>query len=98
WRCGKTRSEILTAEEAKTLTDGFGPVYRRCDHCEKTTEWIEAVAERDAAEGAKEHPSGARSTYRSSNDRPVAQGQERLATESERDEVNAMLYKFHGVQ
>jgi len=97
-RCGEAMSEILTEEEAKTIKDGVGPVYRHCDHCEKTTGWIEAVAECDATEGAKQHSSGARSTSRSSNDRPVAHGQERMATESERDEINDMVYKPDVVQ
>jgi hypothetical protein len=64
-------------------------------------EWratIEAAAERDATEGAPQHPAAARSTSWSSNDRPVAHGQERLATTSERDEMEAMLYEHDAVQ
>jgi hypothetical protein len=97
-RCGKTTSEILTEVEARTIKDAIGPVYRYCDRCEKTTGWIEAAAERDATEGAKQHPAAAQSTSRSSNDRPVAHGQERLATASERDEMEAMLYEHDAVQ
>ena len=97
-RCGKTMSEILTEVEARTIRDGIGPVYRHCDCCEKTTGWIEAAAERDATEGAPQHPAAARSTSRSSYDRPVAHGQERLATTSERDEMEAMLYEHDAVQ
>jgi hypothetical protein len=97
-RCGKTMPEILTEVEARTIRDGIGPVYRHCDHCERTTGWIEAVAEGDAREKAKQRPAGARSTSGSSNDSPVAHGQERLATASERDEVIAMLYKPGAVQ
>jgi len=97
-RCGKTMSEILTEVEARTIRDGIGPVYRHCDRCEKTTGWIEAAAERDATEGAPQHPAAARSTSRSSYDRPVAHGQERLATTSERDEMEAMLYEHDAVQ
>jgi hypothetical protein len=97
-RCGKTMSEILTEAEARTIRDGIGPVYRHCDRCEKTTGWIEAAAERDATEGAPQHPAAARSTSWTSNDRPVAQGQERLATTSERDEMEAMLSEHDAVQ
>ena len=97
-RCGKTMSEILTVVEASTIRDGVGPVYRHCDRCEKMTGWIEAPAERDATEGAKQRPAAARSTSRSSNDRPVAHSQERLATSSERDEMEAMLHELDAVQ
>ena len=97
-RCGKTMSDILTEAEARTIRDGVGTVYRHCDRCEKTTGWIEAAAERDVTEGAKQHQTAARSTSRSSNDRPVAQGQERLATTSERDEMEAMLSEHDAVQ
>ena len=97
-RCGKTMSEILTEAEARTIRDGIGPVYRHCDRCEKTTGWIEAAAERDATEGAKQYPAAAQSTSRSSNDRSVAHGQERLATASERDEIDAMLCEHDAAQ
>jgi hypothetical protein len=97
-RCGKIMSEILTEVEARTIRDGVGPVYRQCDRCEKTTGWIEAPAESDATDGAKQHPAAARSTSRSSNDRPVAHGQERLATASERDEMEAILHERDAVQ
>jgi hypothetical protein len=97
-RCGNTMSETLTEEEARTLKDGVGPVYRHCDKCERTTGWIEAAAKHGAAEEAKQHPVGARSTSGSGDDRPVAHGQERLATASERDEVDAMLDEPNSVQ
>jgi hypothetical protein len=90
-------SDILTEVEARTVRDGIGPVYRHCDRCEKTTGWIEASAERDAAEGAKQHTAAAQSTSRSSNDRPVAHGQERLATASERDGMEVMLKEHDAV-
>jgi hypothetical protein len=85
-RCGKTMSEILTEVEARTIRDGIGPAYRQ------------AAAERDATEGAPQHPTAARSTSGASNEGPVAHGQERLATPSERDEMEAMLYEHDAVQ
>jgi hypothetical protein len=94
-RCGNTMSEILTRVEARTIRDGIGPVYRHCERCEKMTGWIEAAAERDATEWTPQHPAATRSTNWSSNDRPVAHGQERLATASERDEMEAMLLTLH---
>jgi hypothetical protein len=97
-RCGNTMSEILTEVEARSIRDGIGPVYRHCDRCEKTTGWIEAAAKREATEGAKQHPAAARSTSWSSKDRPVAHGRERLATASERDEMEAMLHERDAVQ
>jgi hypothetical protein len=96
-RCGKTMPELLTDVEARTIRDGVGPVYRHCDRCEKTTGWIEAAALHDETEMASQHPAAPRSTSGSSNDWPndrrVAHGQERLATASERDEVNAVRFK-----
>ncbi len=91
-RCGETMSEILTEDEARKIKDGIGPVYRHCDRCEKTTGWIEAAAKRNATEELNRGKAGARSTSGSSDDRPVAHGQERLATIAERDEVDAILY------
>jgi|SRR5215471_11243670 len=92
-RCGETMWETLTEKEARTIKDGIGPVYRHCDHCEKTTGWIEAADKRSATEEAKQHPADVRSTSGSSNDRTIAHGQERLATASESDELDAMLYE-----
>lgn len=97
-RCGETMLETLTGEEARTIEDGIGPIYRHCVRCERTTGWIETATRCDATEGAKQHPAGARPISGSSNDRPVAHGQERLATASERDEVSAMLYEPAAVQ
>src|SRR5687767_10317054 len=99
-RCGKTMPGLLTEVEARTIRDGVGPVYRYCDRCEKTTGWIEAAAIRDETEMALQPPpymDESRSTSGSSNHwpnaRPIAHGHERLATTSERDEVNAMRVK-----
>ena len=97
-RCGKTMSEILTEVEERTIRDGIGPAYRHCDRCEKTTGWIEAAAKCDATEVAPQHPAAVRSTSGASNERSVAHGQERLATTSERDEMEAMMYEHDAVQ
>ena len=91
-RCGETSLETLTEEEAKTIQDGIGPVYRHCDHCEKTTGWIESAAKPDSPEEVKQDMTVARPTGGRGNDGLVAHGQERLATVSERDEVNAMRH------
>jgi hypothetical protein len=96
-RCGKTMPGLLTEVEARTIRDGVGPVYRYCDRCEQTTGWIEAAAMHDEMEIALQQLDASRSPSGSSNDwpndRPVAHGHERLATTSERDEVNAMRFK-----
>ncbi len=96
-RCGFSRSEILTGEEARILKDGIGPVYRQCDKCEKTTGWIE-TAVKHTTDAAKQQPVGAQSKSGSNKDRPVAHGQERLATATERDEIDAMLDEPYEVQ
>jgi hypothetical protein len=97
-RCGETMSETLTEEEARTIRHAVGPVYRNCVRCERTTGWIEAAARRNAKEKLKRRAAVARPLSESSNDRPVAHGQERLATVSERNEVDAMLCKPDVVQ
>src|SRR5262245_18944326 len=97
-RCGEAILETLTEEEANTIKDGIGPIYRHCDRCEKTTGWIEAAAKRNSTEEVKQDMAGARPTIGQGNDGLVAHGQERLATASERDEVNAMRYDPDTVQ
>jgi hypothetical protein len=50
-RCGMTKTEPLTEEEAKGLSDRISPVYRSCSRCGKTTGWIEARTAIAPAEG-----------------------------------------------
>ncbi len=39
-RCGATKTESVTKQEAQGITDRLGPVYRPCQQCEKITGWI----------------------------------------------------------
>lgn len=92
-RCGESRLESLTEEEAKKLRDAIEPIYRQCARCEKTTGWI----------GSAEAPAGGRELMpqRAQNqsenggaaaDRPSRKGHERMATQAERDNVNSMVH------
>lgn len=89
-RCGETRVEYLTEEESRMLNDATGPIYRQCERCGKTTGWINSsrpvTAMRASTPVLMQNQSvGARP----SENRPL-NGQERMATQAERDSVNSM--------
>ena len=87
-RCGETRLERLTEHEAQGISDGIRPVFRLCVQCGRTTGWIEARNQpgSDLPRRATEPATSSRAA-----ERFVLSGQERIATQSERDEVNEML-------
>ncbi|HWQ31981.1 MAG TPA: hypothetical protein VNQ79_03790 [Blastocatellia bacterium] len=76
-RCGETRLEWLSADEARRLADATGPVWQQCEHCGRTTGWIRATSGTGAMNGQRRTP----------------RGQERVATEAERNEVNRLLHQ-----
>ena len=90
-RCGETKLEFLTEAEARVTSDGIGPAYRHCERCGKVTGWIKArstQAEREeAGSGVSAQAAGML----------VPRGEERMATSSERDEVNAILRSSDGL-
>src|SRR5438128_1629977 len=94
-RCGETTLECLTEEEVRVTSDGIGPVYRPCGRCGKVTGWIKATSKHAEAEerGSAQQPVTNAQTVKSL----VPRGEERLATSSERDEVNARLRRPDGL-
>src|SRR2546425_919172 len=87
-RCRATRLEFLTEVEARAISDGIGPVYRQCERCGRMTGWIAARVERaETQPGMTRRPSASGQIA----ERLIPRGQERMATQSECDEVNAML-------
>lgn len=84
-RCGETSLEFLTETEAMTTSDGIGPAYRPCARCGKVTGWIQARSKR-----AERAETGSVANAETA-EKLVPCGQERMATSSERDEVNALL-------
>lgn len=81
-RCGLAREDLLTEEETEKLIAVVEPIYRYCEQCATTTGWI----------GGKPLPP------RTEHD-PLPQsrvgsgtqsGQERMATQAERDHVDSM--------
>jgi hypothetical protein len=84
-RCGETRLEMLTGEEAQILIDGVGPVYQQCERCGRLTGWIRAASRETTRERRGTSAREAAPEY------PTPHGQERLATRNERDEINEML-------
>jgi len=87
-RCGETRPELLTEAEERILNDGVGPVYRQCEQCEKTTGWIKG---RGLLESELAYLPFGQSVSNPITSQPVPSGQERMANQSELDEVDDLL-------
>jgi|GEM_PF-2676203 len=96
-RCGETRLEFLTEGEARAIADGVGPAYRPCERCGKMTGWIEARGKRASIEGTRNYPTAQQSARNQAAEGSVPRGQERMATQSERDEVDEMLRRPEAV-
>lgn len=94
-RCGETRMESLTEEEAGELRDATGPIYRQCARCEKTTGWISSARPSAAAKDPMlcQTPRQIQnqSTNKRAADNQAPKGQERMATQAERDSVNSLV-------
>jgi hypothetical protein len=86
-RCGETRLEFLSEEERRVTSEGSERVYRPCERCRKVTGWSKTRSQRAAEIGPVMalRPMVAK--------RLVPRGQERMATTSERDEVNSLLHR-----
>src|SRR5574341_32368 len=89
-RCGETRLELLTEAEERILNDGVGPVYRQCEQCEKTTGWIKG---RGLLESELAYLPLGQSVSAPTVSQPVPSGQERMANQSELDEVDDLLQR-----
>lgn len=92
-RCGETRLEVLTEAEARAIGDGIGPASRQCERCGKTTGWIKARRKSASTDEAVRRSTHRESAVGPSAERLVQRGQERMATQSERDEVAAILHR-----
>lgn len=84
-RCGESRREFLSVEEAGKLSDGVEPIYRECERCEKTTGWISSACQSPASEEPASRP------LPPAQNQPL-KGQERMATQAERDNVNSIVH------
>ena len=49
-RCGATKLELITGDEAKGMTEETRPIYRPCERCERTTAWIKVKSKPALAE------------------------------------------------
>lgn len=94
-RCGETRLECLTEEEVRVISDGVGPAYRPCERCGKVTGWIEARSECAGVAETGLDLAPRRLASVQTSERLIPRGQERMATPSECDEVDAMLHRPH---
>jgi hypothetical protein len=96
-RCGETRLEFLTEQEARVVSDAIGPAYRQCERCGKVTGWIEARSQCAGAEETRVEAAYQPSANAQTAERPVPRGQERVATQCEREQVKAMLQRSDGL-
>ncbi len=85
-RCGLVREDLLTEEETENVIAAVGPIYRYCAQCATTTGWIGSGQTKKASSSTSQSRSG--SDPRS----PILKGQERMATQAERDHVDAMAH------
>jgi len=81
-RCGETRMEFLSEDEVGMLIDAVGPIYRQCNGCERTTGWISSTKSLTVSVQSSNDPAV--------DNQPI-KGQERMATQAERDKVNSMV-------
>jgi hypothetical protein len=91
-RCGMTREDLLTEEEAERLNAAIGPIYRDCTQCEKTTGWIRSARSPVAAKELPWHQSLPQPVGGKGTESQTINGQERMATQAERDTVNSMVH------
>lgn len=89
--CGETRLELLMEEDVRACNDMRGPIYRDCIRCGKITGWI--VRLRQSATTNTTIPISFQSKFESIQlvERYTINGQERIATQAERDKVNSMV-------
>jgi hypothetical protein len=85
-RCVETRLELLTDVELRSISDGIGPVYRYCAQCDRMTGWAAGLGTLNATLSDPLHAGFGRNTKR-----PVPAGQERLARQSEIDDIGKRM-------
>jgi hypothetical protein len=90
-RCGEIRLEILSEKDLRLITEGTGPVYRECEKCGKTTGWIKATAGTDLTSRTNSAVVNPQSASDPAQRTPA--GQERMASRSERREVNKLTLR-----
>jgi hypothetical protein len=49
-RCGATKLESITGDEARGMMEETRPIYRSCERCERTTGWIKVKNKQVPAE------------------------------------------------
>jgi hypothetical protein len=89
-----TRQDALTEEEAEKLNAAIGPIYRDCAQCEKTTGWINSARSPIAPMDLQWHQSQPRTGGGKGIESQTIKGQERMATQAERDTVNSMVHNM----
>ena len=85
-RCVETRMEILSEVELRSISDGIGPVYRYCAQCDGMTGWSAGLGILSANLSDPSRPGFGRKT------KPlIPAGQERLARQSELDDIGKRM-------
>jgi hypothetical protein len=91
-RCGMAREELLTEEEAEKLSAAIGPIYRDCAQCDKTTGWVSSATLPVVVNELLWHQSLPQTGSSKETGSQPLKGQERMATQAERDTVNSMVH------
>lgn len=97
-RCGETGLELLAEAEARGIRDGIAPVFKQCQRCGEMTGWVEARGGWASTGEVNNRPMPQPSAGGRAAGQLVPHGQERMATQSERDEVNEVLRRSEAVQ
>ena len=85
-RCVETRLELLTEVEVRSISDGIGPVYRYCAQCDRMTGWAAGLGLLNANLSDPSRRGFGRNTKRL-----IPAGQERLARQSEIDDIGKRM-------
>ena len=89
--CGEIRLELLTEEDAATLQDIAGTINRACVRCGKSTGWGVTDYLPVQAKNTLPRPLQVQLESVRIADDHIIKGQERMATQAERDNVNSMV-------
>ena len=89
-RCGLTREDLLTEEESEKLTAAVGPIHRHCAQCGTMTGWISSRRSSGVTKKSPSLPLINQTGGGGGIESPTLTGQERMATQAERDHVNSL--------
>ncbi len=90
-RCGETRCESLSEDDARLINEGTGPVYYECERCGKMTGWMKATKPGPQKSEENHLTTQSQSPGSQVQEPQILNGQERMASRPERHQVNELL-------